>query len=252
MSNERALVARVGRGKDCMGPGGFLEHGLLPYLRQILAGVDGGKKKYDLLMGASPLRFDVSKGGWVWQGPRAPALAPVGVAEPQDDDDTNRAQRELASLATHFLSDEWVDGRLQWLDRLLLVVTETPIDMDWILGFDGGTIFSLAQTTPGSAQPNPWTMDSKVEMQDMYEYDIAPADLTIAEIAKRWDSSSPTLASELVRCGQPRLNAMQEAPSGSNTLWVGCLMRCSEWILQGCQGVRGHPWGVGGCDARKK
>ena len=63
------------------------------------------------------------------------------------------------------------------------VITDVDITLKWILGFDGGTIFSLTGTSPSANMPDPWTNTSKKDMQLIHEFVWCPAATTIEAFA---------------------------------------------------------------------
>lgn len=101
----------------------------------------------------------------------------------------------------HCLSTDWLD--------MLLTVVPTPLLIYWLIGYDGGTIFSLTQTHPSGSMPDPWTMTAKADLQLIYEYAVLKKGTTVDQFAAARDPESHSLPDEIIRSNLPRLNRRQ-------------------------------------------
>ena len=197
MSSSRAIFDRVGPGSDNEA---WLERNLVPYLRQIAAcnraTKEGVPRIYNLILARSPLQFspsddpnDHSQSKWspVFCFPRSPR---ANFPTPMD------------------LSDQWAGSTSDWLD-LLFHVVPTPLLVRWILGFDGGTFFSLTHTSPAGSSPDAWTTTTAQEMQRPYEYAVLKKGKSGEVFAAERDPESRCLADEIEHANDVKQNRRQ-------------------------------------------
>ena len=86
----------------------------------------------------------------------------------------------------------------------------SPSLLQWILGYDGGTLFSLTGLSPQGCLPDLWTSTTKQDMQKPYEYVFIRAGVTIAQLAAERNPESKCEVDEICRCNDPMLNCNQQ------------------------------------------